>query len=50
VSAVLYCRGKFPDKKVIEYAREIRIPVLVTKMGMFDICGILYAQGLKGVT
>ena len=50
VSAVIYCRGKLPDKKVIEFARQKHIPVLVTKMGMFDICGVLYNRGLKGVS
>jgi predicted transcriptional regulator len=50
VSAVIYCRGKQPDKKVIEFAKQKRIPVLVTKMVMFDICGILYGKGLKGVS
>jgi len=50
VSAVVYCRGKRPDKKVIEFARQKRIPVLVTKMVMFDICGILFNKGLKGVS
>jgi predicted transcriptional regulator len=50
VSAVLYCRGKLPDDKVIEFARQKQIPVLATKMGMFDICGVLYSRGLKGVS
>jgi len=50
VSAVLYCRGKRPDKKVIEFAQQKQIPVLATSMVMFDICGILYARGLKGVS
>lgn len=50
VSAVLYCRGKRPDKNVLEFARQKRIPVLVTDMFMFDICGILYGKGLKGVS
>jgi predicted transcriptional regulator len=50
VIAVIYCRGKRPDKKVVEFAKQKRIPVLVTKMVMFDICGILYNQGLKGVS
>jgi predicted transcriptional regulator len=50
VSAVIYCRGKQPDKKVVEFAKLKRIPVLVTKMVMFDICGILYNKGLKGVS
>jgi predicted transcriptional regulator len=50
VSAVIYCRGKLPEKKVIEFARQKEIPVLVTKMGMFDICGVLHEKGLKGVS
>jgi predicted transcriptional regulator len=50
VSAVIYCRGKRPEKNVVEYARQKRIPILVTKLGMFDICGILYSRGLKGVS
>ena len=50
VSAVIYCRGKLPEKKVIEFARQKRIPVLVTKMGMFDICGVLHDKGLQGVS
>ncbi len=50
VSAVVYCRGKLPEKKVVEFARQKHIPVLVTKMGMFDICGVLYNKGLKGVS
>ncbi len=50
VSAVVYCRGKRPDNRVIEFGKAKKIPVLVTKMGMFDICGVLYNKGLKGVS
>jgi hypothetical protein len=50
VRAVVYCRGKRPDRKVVDFARQKRIPVLVTPMVMFDICDILYAKGLKGVS
>lgn len=50
VSAVIYCRGKRPDKKVVEFAKQKRIPVMITRMVMFDICGILYNKGLKGVS
>ncbi len=50
VSAVVYCRGKRPDRKVIEFARQKRIPVLATEMVMFDICGVLFNKGLKGVS
>jgi predicted transcriptional regulator len=50
VSAVIYCRGKLPDERVVQFARQKHIPVLATKMGMFDICGVLYSRGLKGVS
>ena len=50
VCAVVYCRGKLPDRKVVDFARQKKIPVLVTRMVMFDICGILYGRGLKGVS
>ena len=50
VGAVIYCRGKLPDEKVIEFARQKHIPVLATKLGMFNICGVLYSKGLKGVS
>jgi len=50
VSAVIYCRGKRPEKKVVEFARQKKIPILITPMVMFDICGILFNKGLKGVS
>jgi predicted transcriptional regulator len=48
VRAIVYVRGKRPNEKVIELAAEKAIPVLVTSLGMFDSCGILYQMGLKG--
>lgn len=48
VRAIVYIRGKRPDKKAIKLARESDIPVLATGLGMFDVCGILREQGLKG--
>ena len=48
VRAIVYIRGKRPDKKAINLARESDIPVLATALGMFDVCGILREQGLKG--
>ena len=50
VSAVIYCRGKRPEKRVIEFARQKKIPVLITQMVMFDVCGLLFNKGLKGVS
>ena len=48
VRAIIYVRGKRPDERVVQLARSNRIPVLATRLGMFDVCGILHARGLKG--
>ena len=48
-SAILYVRGKIPEEKTIKLAEELNIPILSTKLGMFDVCGILYDKGLRGV-
>ena len=48
VHAIVYVRGKHPPEKVVELAREEEIPVLRTKLGMFECCGILYRAGLRG--
>jgi predicted transcriptional regulator len=48
VRAIVYIRGKRPDQKAVTLARQSRIPVLTTKFGMFDVCGILRERGLKG--
>ena len=37
-------------KACVEFAKKKRIPVLVTRMVMFDICAVLYNRGLKGVS
>ena len=46
--AVVYVRGKRPDEKAITLAREHNLPVLTTRLGMFDVCGLLHAAGLRG--
>ena len=50
VFAVIYCRGKIPAENVVEHAKRKGIPVLITNMGIFEICGKLYEAGLKGVS
>jgi len=50
VSAVVFCRGKRPDTRVVEFAKKKKIPVFATRMVMFDICAVLYNKGLKGVS
>jgi len=47
--AILYVRGKKPDKGGLELAREKGIPILSTKHMMFMACGLLFRAGLSGV-
>jgi len=48
LSAIVFVRGKHPNEKVVELARQKQIPLLVTGLGMFDVCAILREKGLKG--
>ena len=48
--AIVYVRGKKPDKGGIELAIIKKIPMLSTKNMMFSTCGILYNHGLLGVS
>jgi len=47
--AIIYVRGKRPDDDGIRLAREKGIPLLTTKMMMYQACGLLYTSGLAGV-
>jgi len=49
MDAVIFVRGKVPDKKVIEEALEKEVPLLSTKLPLYEVCGILYSEGLKGI-
>ncbi len=48
--AIVYVRGKKPDKIGIEIAREKGIPLLSTKYMMYTACGLLFSHGLPGVS
>ncbi len=48
--AIVYVRGKKPEKEGIELARKKGIPVLSTKFMMYKACGLLYSRGLPGVS
>jgi predicted transcriptional regulator len=48
-SAILYIRGKRPDEGALHLAAKMNLPVLATGLGMFEVNGILYAEGLKGI-
>ena len=47
LSAILYVAGKRPAQAVLDLARQKEIPLLTTPLSMFDVCGRLYAAGLR---
>lgn len=50
ISAVVFVRGKKPDKDTLQLAKENGIVIMSTKHIMYVSSGILYAKGLKGAS
>ncbi len=50
IGAIVFVRDKRPAAEIIELADQYNIPILATKLSMFDACGILYNNGIKGVS
>lgn len=48
VVALLIVRGKTPPQETVVLAQEKRIPLLTTRLTMFEACGLLYQAGLSG--
>jgi predicted transcriptional regulator len=46
MKVILFVRGKKPNAKTIALAEEKKIPMLATKLSMFEACGRLYMKGL----
>jgi predicted transcriptional regulator len=46
IRAIVFVRGKTPPKETIQIANEENIPLITTKNGLFEACGILYQAGL----
>jgi hypothetical protein len=49
ISAVVFVRAKIPSNSTFQLAQQYKIPILTSELSMFDACGILYANGIKGV-
>ncbi|RKX28782.1 MAG: hypothetical protein DRP47_03480 [Candidatus Zixiibacteriota bacterium] len=47
--AVVYVRGKKPNKEGISLAEKRNILILSTKFFMYKACGLLYSKGIVGV-
>ncbi len=49
IKAVCVVRGKVPEPDTVALAKQKDIPLFITKLTMFEACGILYQKGLRGV-
>ena len=48
VKAIVYVRGKLPDKDAIDLAKAKGIVLLCTSLPMYESCGRLHEHGLPG--
>lgn len=48
LNAIIFVRGKRPELATIQLAREICIPLMMTDLPLFEACGRLYANGVRG--
>ena len=45
---IVFVRGKMPADDIVELARESGIVILATMERMYQACGILYENGMRG--
>ena len=45
---IVFIKGKGPTQEMIDLAEELGIVLMSTQKTMFDACGILYENGLRG--
>ncbi|MCG8538920.1 MAG: hypothetical protein MJA82_03135 [Clostridia bacterium] len=50
INVIVFVRGKIPPQEVIDMAQEMGISLLTTSHSLYTSCGILYSNGLKGIT
>ena len=49
VGAVVFVRGKKPDKPVLELAQSFNMPIMSTDYSLFVASGRLFVNGLRGL-
>jgi predicted transcriptional regulator len=50
VRAVIYVRGKRPDNEAVKLADQKGIPLLSTRLSMFEAAGRLFQNGMRSAT
>lgn len=48
ILAICFIRNKRPQPETVKLAEDEQIPLLATRFSMFECCGRLYEQGLRG--
>jgi len=48
IKVIVFVRGKKPDDRVIEFAKDKGITIFITRHPMFIACGKLYSSGVTG--
>jgi tRNA G18 (ribose-2'-O)-methylase SpoU len=46
-AGVLFVKNKMPSHDAVRLSNETGIPLIVTRLGMFEACGKLYAAGVQ---
>jgi predicted transcriptional regulator len=49
LAAIVFVRGKMPGTEAITLADELRIPLITSSYGMYEMSGLLYKAGLEPV-
>ena len=49
MAGIVLVRGKKPNSKMIELAREHELPILSTPLNMYTSCGRLFNKGLVSI-
>ncbi len=50
IPAVIFVRGKKPQKEAIQLASSLDMPVLLCHKSMFETCGLLFKEGVLPCT
>ena len=48
IAAICFVRGKAPPEETAKLAATCGLPLLATRLPMFEACGRLYGKGLRG--
>lgn len=50
IRAVVFVRNKRPDQDVLAMATDFELPILGTRLSLFEASGVLFIRGLRGKT